>query len=250
METSKPVIIKCESVDRYGGDHSSNHSDHTAILGHVTSGQTLLASRIDDVSSKVLDSACRTTSSIQASVADSARDNLHATYRSQQSAASDLCSNTASIISSGRQNTQEVRGALDHNFSYVDRSFGENRRDLRDLARELCDSRRENERGFGETRLDICKTQNALERQAADNASALKLQAAENASALKLQLCLTESSLSKQLAMCCCEVKEKIDTAQFTLTTLFNATDANRIRDDFAQARFELLIQKNAAVGV
>lgn len=63
--------------------------------------------------------------------------------------------------------------------------------------------------------------------------------------ALALQMCDLKATLAKELADCCCEVRR--DVADVKATVL--SVDANRIRDDLAESRAELLALRYAGNG-
>jgi hypothetical protein len=59
----------------------------------------------------------------------------------------------------------------------------------------------------------------------------------EQSHSLALQLCNTEAKLAAQMVECCCDMRK--DLADVKATVL--EVDSNRIRDDLAQTRAELL---------
>lgn len=105
---------------------------------------------------------------------------------------------------------------------------------------------------FKEQLLELEKAKQVLERQAADNRYTIERQAAENACAIKL---LQEKSLletlrhadklaadaSRQMAECCCELKSLVSEKAEATDKLILKIEADRIREELANAKQEIL---------
>jgi hypothetical protein len=92
--------------------------------------------------------------------------------------------------------------------------------------RELADLDKDGEKHTGKIRLDMCKLENTLMKQASDNVMAIQLDALKN-----------KECLSKQLAECCCEIKEKVDNTACQTQALIQAGEAGRLRDALQEAQ-------------
>jgi hypothetical protein len=76
------------------------------------------------------------------------------------------------------------------------------------------------EKNFGIQRLDLCKTEDALTKQASDNYLAVQVEALQN-----------KAKLAAQVAECCCELKHEVADSAAASNALIRDTEAARLRD-------------------
>jgi hypothetical protein len=86
------------------------------------------------------------------------------------------------------------------------------------------------EKNFGIQRLDLCKTETALTKQASDNYLAVQLEALRN-----------KAELEAQVAECCCELKHEVVHSAAVSQALIRDTEAAALRDSFNTATQESL---------
>jgi hypothetical protein len=106
----------------------------------------------------------------------------------------------------------------------------------RDVLSHIYDSIVATEKTGAASVLEAAKNGSALHIQIANTAAAAAAQAAANQQAAMMYANTNTSTLAAQIAECCCETKE-----------LIRSIDAQRIRDDLAEARAELLALRTAA---
>lgn len=76
------------------------------------------------------------------------------------------------------------------------------------------------EKYHGVQRLDICETENRLQKQASDNYASVQLEALRNRVALE-----------REMAQCCCELKERISNTADETQSLVRSNETARLRD-------------------
>ena len=79
------------------------------------------------------------------------------------------------------------------------------------------------EKHHGIQRLDLCETENRLQKQASDNYAGVQLEAFKNRAALE-----------REMAECCCELKERVSATADETQSLIRSNETARLRDALA----------------
>jgi len=254
----------------------TNGSEHAAISNRVCDTQGKILTSICDNSHKIardvrqvgyldLKNQCDATSSIKNQVVGTSNTVRNAVERRGDMlkdniiySASDLKNavnrngqaNLLSTERNGKENLLSVERNSVENRAQAERIAASNRLYLDQVNTNVLLTAKDN-------LLELCKTQNRLQRQAADNKASIELEALKN-----------KEALARQLADCCCEIKEqsakqscdikqlvreqscdikvKIDARANETQLLLRNLDTARLRDDLTAANTENVILRTS----
>lgn len=221
----------------------------------------LLSARIDDSAGKLLESICATSRVNGDAIHSEGRHCQESVYETGKDILGSICSNTAAIQQGLLSHSLSIKDQVSAGDVALERNHGETRLLIAQLDANI---RNTLQHDFAETRslvnqtnmnvllsakdmqLELCKTQNVLERQASDNKASIELEALRNKEALSRelaeccceikQLVTQQSSDTRQLlSIQHCEIKEKIDRSD----NLQREIEAAQVRDKLAQLQSE-----------
>ena len=92
--------------------------------------------------------------------------------------------------------------------------------------------------------LNQAKDTAAIQLEAAKNTAAIQLEASKNKCSIELDAAKHAAEIAKQLAECCCEMKELVIEKTNGTDDLIRKLDEQRVRDELAKTREELMALK------
>jgi len=167
------------------------------------------------------------------------QQNQEATYRTSSQTLQAVERNGGECRQTTERTSAELRNIVANCCSDLKTGQKEN---LKEILLRSCETDSKLLQGFGETRLDLCKVENKLERQAADNSATIRLELCKTADELAREALKNKAELSAQMEMCCCDLKQKIDARANETNQLIRQLETDRIRDELAAAQQENLI--------
>ncbi len=190
------------------------------------------------------------------------QNNIHANGVAIHEAASDVKdaverAGYAGIEASNR-NGMSNQSATDRNgnvlLGSVERNSGESRQLTQKVGGDVIASV---ERNSAETRFYVQDTksqllvgQKDLTREIVETKAQIQLEMCKNTGEIQLEAQKNKFELAQAAAECCCELKALILEKSCETNALLRQIESDRVRDDLAQARAELLAAKYSATSI
>lgn len=252
----------------FNGSPNGNGGCRDSCAEHM-----VIQSRVDDSAQHVLNAlhtdsrlngdgiACARHDAVKA-CDDNGRDILRSIFASDANCVSTTRQVGDCVRSSVDRNGDKVVASIERNSDALSAMINDTRNlvgtttrevllSSKDLALQVCKTEnilsRQAADNAGSIKLEMLKSQNSLERQAAENASSIRLEALKNKEELMRQLCHYCSELKERLSVSTCELKQTVLASTQKTDSLIQDQIVQTLRDKLALANQTILADQMAA---
>ncbi len=258
MSVPVPTVICHHDHDR--NDNGLNILASTIAELHSSDQHISLSQRTSDIGEKVLaavgdsgrhavgattEAARAVTQSVNAAeiqnlqtIADSTLQTIAAIDRAQVNIRDAVCHAESINLDATRQVNKDLERVGGDVKLAICKDVSDLRRELaftnNDITKQIAGLDRDLLLTQKQSALELCQATKVLERQAADNMHQLTLESQN-----------VRHGLSRQMDECCCSLKEKIESRFCDTKELIREIDANRLRDQLADAKLDNLFLRS-----
>lgn len=234
--TNPGFVVNDESHGYRDFGHHRNTND--VVLHEIADGTRAILNDVGNNSRSVLNEVANTSRFGIKETADASRFLMKEICDVDAHLASTIGEDggqTRGVVEAGRASAERQLIALRENN---DRNFGEARIQIEKNAGDI---RRDNLTSFAALDKFLCQNFDNATRDTLKGFADTQLDAARNTAALQLTAAQNAAKLSAELADCCCEVKELVRAEAGTTRELIRDGETQRLRDALAAANQELL---------